>query len=252
MPSTWCLVSNDPVKTAWCIFLKAAVPGYYMNIFTYQKKDLDQAAVHLLHFTLPPGPLPLCLDDLADLQEHHRPAGISSDVLLNEVSTRRILYVLPGMLYCENNNHLPESWVGFPHFTAVMSEHLANISSSTLVEFTGLTWSTNRMELRQRHIWSIAIIKKYQKPKTQITQSLTGLQVSVYTHIIHSRLPTSCGSCYWASLLLFQHRATPGFHPCTWQQHALQHTDSPGWGYSQRPHDFQKADSSLYQTSLYT
>lgn len=34
---------------------------------TNQKEDFDQAAVHFLHFALPPGPLPLCLDYLADL-----------------------------------------------------------------------------------------------------------------------------------------------------------------------------------------
>lgn len=32
-----------------------------------QKEDLDQASVHLLHFALPPGSLPLGLDDLSDL-----------------------------------------------------------------------------------------------------------------------------------------------------------------------------------------
>lgn len=81
---------------------------FFVVVFTrtYQKEDLDQASVHLLHFALPPGSLPLCLDDLSNLEEHHRPAGIGSDVLLDEVSTRCILYVLPGTLYCENKNKL--------------------------------------------------------------------------------------------------------------------------------------------------
>ena len=34
---------------------------------TYQEEDLDQAAINVLHFALPPGSLPLCLDDLVDL-----------------------------------------------------------------------------------------------------------------------------------------------------------------------------------------
>lgn len=34
---------------------------------TYQKEDLDQASIHLLHFAFPPGSLPLCLDDLSNL-----------------------------------------------------------------------------------------------------------------------------------------------------------------------------------------
>lgn len=83
-----------------------------VNIFsslltqTYQKEDLDQAAIHLLHFALPPGSLPLSFDDLTNFQEHHGPAGISSDVLLDEVATRGVLYVLPSMFYCENKNTL--------------------------------------------------------------------------------------------------------------------------------------------------
>lgn len=68
---------------------------------TYQEENLHQAAVNVLHFALPPGALPFCLDDLVDLQQHHGPAGIRSDVLLYEVSTRRVLYVLPGTFHCK-------------------------------------------------------------------------------------------------------------------------------------------------------
>lgn len=76
------------------------------EVSLYQKKDLDQAAVHFLDFTFPPGSLPLGFDDLANFKKHHGPAGIRRDVLLYEVSARRVLNVLPRTLHCQLNNNI--------------------------------------------------------------------------------------------------------------------------------------------------
>lgn len=65
-------------------------------MLTHQKENPDQAAVYLLYPAPPPGPLPLRLDNLADFKKHHGPAGVGGDVLLDKVSTRDVLDVLPG------------------------------------------------------------------------------------------------------------------------------------------------------------
>lgn len=56
-------------KLMWMLSNQMNVNIFKISILkqTYQKEDLDQTAVHLLHFALPPGSLPLCFDDLADL-----------------------------------------------------------------------------------------------------------------------------------------------------------------------------------------
>ena len=71
-------------------------------VFAYQEEDLHQASVHLLYFAPPPGALPLRLDDLARLQQDHGPVGIGRDVLLDEVTARRVLYILPCALHWES------------------------------------------------------------------------------------------------------------------------------------------------------
>lgn len=66
----------------------------------YQEEDFDQTAVHFFHPGFPPGPLPLGFDQLAILQQHHGTVGVCTDVLLNEVPARHVLYVLPRLLNC--------------------------------------------------------------------------------------------------------------------------------------------------------
>lgn len=66
----------------------------------YQEEDSDQAAVHLFDTGLPPRAFPLRLDELATLEQHHGPVGVSRDVLLNEVAARDVFYVLPSLFHC--------------------------------------------------------------------------------------------------------------------------------------------------------
>lgn len=66
----------------------------------YQEEDPDQAAVHLLHSGLPPRALPLRLDKLATLEQHHGSVGVSGDILLYEVSAGDVFYVLPRLFHC--------------------------------------------------------------------------------------------------------------------------------------------------------
>lgn len=70
-----------------------------MVMMPYHEEDLDEASVDLLHAAPPPRPLPLRLDDLPRLEQHHGPVGVGCYILLYEVSTRRILYVVPGALH---------------------------------------------------------------------------------------------------------------------------------------------------------
>lgn len=63
--AVWLIVSIDyesGIKIDWSL-----TKSVLFLVQTYQEEDLHQAAIHLLHFALPPRSLPLCLDYLANL-----------------------------------------------------------------------------------------------------------------------------------------------------------------------------------------
>lgn len=71
---------------------------------SYQEKDPDQAAIHFFHSGFPPGPLPLCFDELPALQQHHGAVGVGCDVLLDEIPRGNILNVFPGLFHCSERD----------------------------------------------------------------------------------------------------------------------------------------------------